>query len=1021
MPIGAGTLAYTEANVGAGSPATVAHTPNAAVTRWAAVFISSITATDNVTAVTYGGVAMSRVVRAVDTASEPGSAEVWFLGAGVPDGAQNAVVTFGGSTEKRIVVCTASADSSTCQVADFDSAENDQANPSLTLDSGADTGFRIGMAYSGQTSPASVTPAGTMTNVTSGQFGTGSKCFRVDYQTTPSSGSASLSWTMLSDDFAGVGIVIIEAGAGNAVSGEVTQLYSGAGVDGVTLQLTGTGGSAGTDYTAVTSGGGAWTKTVASGWSGTISLASGQSNRVLTPSSRSVSNVTAGQADVDFQVITSHYVATTGNDSNAGTAASPILTIAEAIARVDDGEFAEFAAGSYQPGAAAWGSGDSGQPGALRTFKGAAGATVTFTENSTATDCLVLSSCHYVRFQNIDVDLARDGINANNCDYLQLDDVHFTRCEGYAIQAEGTSPGSRFWMITNSSAKHCNGGFRAGQKNTHNAADFTVTDCEFSYNCGRAALGRWDGVSASAAGQTPAHRNHLLALLRIDDNTLYAAGIGGKISKTTNGGTNWSSMTTPSEHSVAALWGPAADDVWAVGMRGLLWHWDGAAWGAATPINRQHLLAVHGSASGNIWACGKGGTILKWNGSAWSAVSSGTTIELRGIHVADANTIYVVGAGGAIRRTTNGGSSWAAVTSGTANKLYAITKNTAYFWAVGESGTILRSADGASWSARTAPDATRSFRCIAANDSIVWVGGYSDDAPTLVSSDDNGDTAFDDRASLVVHTNLGWANNDVNLNALAIVDSTAVLVAGGVYNESSDGVALTHSEGDWTFTRVIGIGNGDDFVDTYNVSTGSVTFVECEAYDSDFSNELDADGNGYKCGVGQVVSGVVTFQRCRAAGCSRRGFDCILPIDVYLDNCTAFGNGEQGCFGGTRVRNLIAWSNGTDVTLNQSGGTYSYILYSTGSITGGSNLITSDPLFVDEDAYDFRLDTGSPAIDAGVDVGLSYSGGGPDLGALESDGTPTVPGDDTAPQQTALAVRSAAIGRRGGRAAGRRP
>lgn len=43
-----------------------------------------------------------------------------------------------------------------------------------------------------------------------------------------------------------------------------------------------------------------------------------------------------------------------------------------------------------------------------------------------------------------------------------------------------------------------------------------------------------------------------------------------------------------------------------------------------------------------------------------------------------------------------------------------------------------------------------------------------------------------------------------------------------------------------------------------------------------------------------------------------------------------------------------------------------------------------DPTFVaDADPYDFTLITGSPAIDAGVDVGLDYLGDAPDLGANE--------------------------------------
>jgi hypothetical protein len=48
-----------------------------------------------------------------------------------------------------------------------------------------------------------------------------------------------------------------------------------------------------------------------------------------------------------------------------------------------------------------------------------------------------------------------------------------------------------------------------------------------------------------------------------------------------------------------------------------------------------------------------------------------------------------------------------------------------------------------------------------------------------------------------------------------------------------------------------------------------------------------------------------------------------------------------------------------------------------------NSVFEEDPLFVDLGAKDFTLQGGSPAVDAGVDVGLAYSGSAPDIGALE--------------------------------------
>ena len=41
-------------------------------------------------------------------------------------------------------------------------------------------------------------------------------------------------------------------------------------------------------------------------------------------------------------------------------------------------------------------------------------------------------------------------------------------------------------------------------------------------------------------------------------------------------------------------------------------------------------------------------------------------------------------------------------------------------------------------------------------------------------------------------------------------------------------------------------------------------------------------------------------------------------------------------------------------------------------------------MFVDADNGDFHLQSNSPAIDAGVNVGLPFKGNAPDVGAYES-------------------------------------
>ena len=80
--------------------------------------------------------------------------------------------------------------------------------------------------------------------------------------------------------------------------------------------------------------------------------------------------------------------------------------------------------------------------------------------------------------------------------------------------------------------------------------------------------------------------------------------------------------------------------------------------------------------------------------------------------------------------------------------------------------------------------------------------------------------------------------------------------------------------------------------------------------------------------------------------------------------------------GGAHVRNK---STGQNIVLENN-------LYNAGPRLQGitdTKKRVDDPRFVDSEAYDFQLQKSSPAIDAGIQVGLPFTGSAPDLGAFE--------------------------------------
>lgn len=136
-----------------------------------------------------------------------------------------------------------------------------------------------------------------------------------------------------------------------------------------------------------------------------------------------------------------------------------------------------------------------------------------------------------------------------------------------------------------------------------------------------------DGGSSWTISAITTVTNALNSIRFKDANTGIAVGDGGVIVRTTNGGTNWSAVSS-----------------------GLIFILRAVDCGSAAPLFISY----------NWYITGDLGKILKStdNGATWAQLTSGTAASLYSVSCNSRDTVYTSGFGGAILRTYNGGGSF---------------------------------------------------------------------------------------------------------------------------------------------------------------------------------------------------------------------------------------------------------------------------------------------------------------------------------------------------------------------------
>ena len=255
----------------------------------------------------------------------------------------------------------------------------------------------------------------------------------------------------------------------------------------------------------------------------------------------------------------------------------------------------------------------------------------------------------------------------------------------------------------------------------------------------------------------------------------YVTGMTGYIGKTTNGGTTFDSVgvgVIPTNEWGQSIWF-ANQDTGFVSTRRSSWTngrivrtTDGGTTWTTVYTDPQGITAIYGTSSQIVYAVVVDGTILKTTnaGQTWTQNVGVVPVFMYSMSFLNETTGFVAGGGGEMARTTNAGATWIQLTSPQTNWAYFQIKivSATEIYAAGDPGFLYKSTDlGNSW---------QSLQIVPVNGpatTYIWYGmdkvgstiTLCGDYGIVAKSTDNG---------------LTWSSNNFLLNTNIIFDMDLV-------------------------------------------------------------------------------------------------------------------------------------------------------------------------------------------------------------------------------------------------------
>jgi len=157
-------------------------------------------------------------------------------------------------------------------------------------------------------------------------------------------------------------------------------------------------------------------------------------------------------------------------------------------------------------------------------------------------------------------------------------------------------------------------------------------------------------------------------------------------------GARWKEQESGTSRNLSAVWAVSPTDVFAVGFDGLILHFDGKEWRRKTGGTTRTLSAIWGGSPSNVIAVGRSGTILRYDGRAWRPEQSGTGQDLLAVWGSSPSDVYAGGTRGTLLNFRGG--SWSPVQI-SVKKLLQVKETYSQFNALG--GTSPTDVYAAGW------------------------------------------------------------------------------------------------------------------------------------------------------------------------------------------------------------------------------------------------------------------------------------------------------------------------------------